>query len=133
MFHVDLDKKRRVVMFRAEGTLSPQDLEDVLKECVRVTDMFKNGQHIVFADMRGLKPLGPEAAQILGQIIRYGREHGTVLCVHISDSSIQKLQAGRLAREASPDDVATINVVSPEEGWRVVDERYRALTGPMVA
>jgi hypothetical protein len=133
MYHVDLDKKRRVIVFRAEGTLSTTDLKDMLKECIRVTDLFKGGQHIVFADMRGLRPLQPEAAQIFGQIIRYGREHGTVLCVHISDSSIQKLQASRLAREAASDDVTTINVVSPEEGWRVVDERYHALVGPMVA
>jgi hypothetical protein len=133
MFHVDVDKKRRVVMFRAEGSLSAEELRAVLTECMRVTDLFKGGQHIVFADMRGLRPLSPEGAQVLGQIIRYGREHGTVLCVHLSDSSILKLQASRLVRENAPEDGTTVNVISPEEGWRVVEERYRALTGPMVA
>jgi len=45
-----------------------------------------------------------------------------------SDSSIAKLQASRLAREASPVDNITTNVVSVDEAERLIEERYRKLS-----
>ena len=77
--------------------------------------------------MRGLTPLSPEGARIFGEIIKYSRARGCLACVHLSDSSIARLQAARLAREASPYDDITVNVVSIEEAQRVVEEKQGSL------
>ncbi len=101
----------------------------MVPEAKRITNLFR-GEHIVLADMRGMSVLAPEAAELFGEVIRYGRMHGAVLCVHLSDSSITRLQAARLAREVQPDDAVTINVVSLEEAHRLIDERFPKLRPP---
>jgi ABC-type transporter Mla MlaB component len=132
MIKIELDKKRRTITLRASGALTVEELKAVLKEAKTATDVFRGGQHIVLADLRGMSTMSPEAAAAFGEVIRYGREHGTALCVHMSDSSIARLQANRLAREVTPEDTGTVNVVSIEEARRVIDERYRDLSGPVV-
>jgi hypothetical protein len=82
---------------------------------------------MLIADMRGLAPLSQESAKLMGEAIAFQRAHGIVLCAHLSDSSITRLQAKRLAREATPNDKVTIEVVSPEEAERVLDERRPTL------
>ena len=114
---------------RLASLLGP-DLKQVLKEAKWSTDAFHGEPHVVFADMRGMVAISPEGAAILGELIRYGRTHGTVCCVHLSDSSIARLQASRLAREASPMDDGTVNVVSLEEAERVIEEKLATLRAP---
>ncbi len=89
---------------------------------VAATDSYGGGRHVVLADMRGLKPAGAEAADIMGNAIGYARARGVACCAHISDSTIARLQAARLAREASADDDVTTDVVSLEEAERVLEE-----------
>jgi hypothetical protein len=97
---------------------------------------------MVVADMRGMKPLHPPVAKLLGEAIGYGRKNGAVLCVHISDHTVQRLQASRVARENSPTDDITVDVSSLEEAERVLDEarsrlddgRYaHSIRGPLAA
>ncbi len=89
---------------------------------IAATDAYAGGPHLVLADMRGLKPAGPESAEIMGNAIAYARTRGVACCAHLSDSTIQRLQTARLAREASPHDDVTTDVVSPEEAERVLEE-----------
>src|SRR6185369_9283284 len=91
------------------------------------TDLFKGEPHIVLADMRGLGVLTEDKQKVFGDIIKYGRTRGTVCCVHLSDSSIARLQQARLAREASPYDDITVNVVSVEEADKVIQEKQSKL------
>jgi hypothetical protein len=58
----------------------------------------------------------------LGYEIGYAREHGVVLCAHLSDDTVQRLQARRVARHSSPADNVTVDVSSIQEARRVVDE-----------
>jgi hypothetical protein len=127
MVKVSLDRIRRTVAYRATGTLKNDELKVVLQEAKWVTDQLVGGEHIVLADLRGMAPLGQEAQALFGEVIRYGRERGTALCIHLSDSSIAKLQANRLAREVSPQDTITTNVVSLDEAERMIEERYPKL------
>jgi hypothetical protein len=127
MFEVTINRNRKTITFRASGLLSDDDMQQVLEEAKWATDGFKGKPHIVLADMRGMKLMSDKSAAAFGEIIRYGREHGTVLCVHLSDSSIARLQANRLARESSPQDDCTINVISREEADKVIHEREGAL------
>lgn len=86
------------------------------------TRSYGGGNHLVLADMRGLKPADPAAAEVMGSAIGYARAHGVACCAHISDSTVARLQARRLAREASPEDDVTIDVVSLEEAEQVLEE-----------
>lgn len=79
-------------------------------------------KHMVIADMRGMKPLHPPVAKLLGEAIGYGRRNGAVLCAHVSDHTVQRLQAARVARENSPTDDVTVDVSSVSEAERVVAE-----------
>ncbi len=129
MFNVQVDRLNRTVRFRATGRLTLEDLQRIKKEAHAAYDQFRGAEHLVLADMRGMSPLAQEAAQIFGEVIRYGREHGTVCCVHLSDSSIARLQANRLAREASPVDEITIDVDSPDEAEKLIKEKQTKLRG----
>jgi hypothetical protein len=123
MYEVTINRGKRLITFRASGRLSMEEMSQVFEEAKRSTDAYKGEPHIVLADMRGLAVLTEDKQKVFGDIIRYGREHGCVTCVHLSDSSIARLQHARLARENSPYDDATINVVSIEEADRVIQEK----------
>ncbi len=112
-----------MITFRASGNLSLAEMKQIYEEAKWSTDVFKSEPHMVLADMRGLPPLTDDKAKILADIIKYGRDHGTICCVHLSDSSIARLQQARLAREASPYDDITVNVVSTEEAEKMILEK----------
>ncbi len=82
---------------------------------------------MVVADMRGMKTVHPSLAAIMGTESGYSRRHGVVLCAHISDDTVQGLQAARLARQNSPTDG---DVHSPEEADRVVRAYAKFLDAP---
>jgi hypothetical protein len=130
MFKVEIDRGLRLLTFRASGTITVEEMKQVTQDARYVTDAFKNGPHIVLADLRGMAVVSDEVARMMGEVMRYGREHGTVCCVHLSDSSIARLQTARLAREVTPDDKITINVVSLEEADRVVQEKQALVKRP---
>jgi hypothetical protein len=127
MYEVTINRGRRLITFRASGTLSLPEMKTIYDESKWSTDVFKGEPHIVLADMRGLPPLTEDKSKVFADIIRYGREHGVICCVHLSDSSIARLQHARLAREASPYDDITVNVVSIEEADRVIQEKQSKL------
>jgi hypothetical protein len=121
-FEVSTDIERRVMRVRLSGVFSGEQMQAFAAACRQATEQFRGTKHTVIADMRGMKPLHQKVAQILGDVIRHGREHGCALCAHISDHTVQRLQAGRLARENSPTDDITVDVSSVSEAERVVDE-----------
>src|SRR5262245_3700934 len=104
MFQIEHDAIARTILFRINGTFSAEEVRAVGREYQRLTDKFRGERHMVLADLRGLRPLSPEAAEVFKGIIAYGRAHGTVCCAHLSDSSIVRLQGSRLAREVTPGD-----------------------------
>jgi hypothetical protein len=123
MFSVQLDRLRRTVRFRATGRLTLDDLKRVAEEARWCYDQFRGAPHVVLADVRGMAALSEDAGKILMDVIKYGRTNGTVCCVHISDLGIARLQAARLAREASPYDGQTIDVASLDEAERLLEEQ----------
>ncbi len=129
MVNVTIDRVRRTITFRAVGNLTLEEVKRTLEEAKRATDLFRGGEHIVLADLRGMGVMSPDVAAVFGEVIQYGRRNGTAWCVHLSDSSVARLQASRLARDASPQDKTTINVVSLDEADKVIEEKYRQLRG----
>ncbi len=127
MFDIKVDLGLRTVRVRATGMVTVEEMRGVRQKALDAYDKMGGADHIVLADLRGMSPMAPDAAAIMGEIIGYGRAHGTVFCVHLSDSSILRLQAARLAREASPQDKITTNVVSLEEAEKLIREAQARL------
>jgi hypothetical protein len=127
MVEVSINRGRHLITFRASGSISVDELQQISADGRLLIDAFRNEPHIVLADMRGLPPLNEERQKIFGEMIRYDRERGCILCVHLSDSSIARLQQARIAREASTYDDVTVNVISPEEAEKLINESQSKL------
>ena len=122
MWEVKNDPEKRTIYVRMSGFMREDEMKEWAEAYKAATDTYKGEKHLVLADMRGLKPAGPEAAEIMGQAIGYARARGVACCAHLSDSTIARLQAARLAREAAVGDDVTTDVVSLEEAERVLAE-----------
>ena len=121
-YEVVLDMANRTIFTRMTGLFSEEDMHAWAKQYHDATDRFQGRKHMVIADMRGMKTVHPSIANIMGGEIGYARDHGVVLCAHLSDDTVQRLQARRVARMNSPDDNITVDVNSVQEARRVVDE-----------
>ncbi len=113
----------RTIYVRMEGKLDAASMREFADEYRKITDSYAGGPHYVLADMRGMVPAQPEVAQMLGSAIGYARSRGVKLCAHVSDDTVQRLQAARLARQNAVGDGVTVECVSPEEAERVLRER----------
>ncbi len=115
MFEVTNDTNRRTVTVRLSGFVRPTEMQDFATAYRGATDTYGGGRHLVLADMRGLRTLEPESAAIFGEVVAYGRQKGCLMCAHVSDSTIARLQTARVASEAAPGDDITVDCVSLEE------------------
>lgn len=115
MFEVTNDVNRRTVTVRLSGFVRPAEMKDYVTAYKAATDTYSGGRHLVLADMRGLKTLEPESASLFGETVAYGRQRGCLMCAHVSDSTISRLQTARVASEAAPNDPITVDCVSLEE------------------
>lgn len=124
---IRVDKARLTIYCKMSGIFTEPDMQKCAEEFRKATDAFQGKRHLVLADMRGMKPTHPKVAAILGEVIAYGRRNGCVRCAHLSDDTVQRLQAARVARMATPDDDVTVVVNSIEEGEQVLEEARREL------
>ena len=122
--HLENHLDKKTIKIRLKGFVDEDSMDQLVNEMKGITDSYRNGQHLILADMRGLKTMKKEVQQLFYQAIAYDRAHGAYKCAHLSDSAIQSLQLKKLAREISPDDSTTVNVVSVEEAEKVLSE-YR--------
>lgn len=119
---------RRVVRARMSGMFDEKGMRAWCADYrERATKPYKGKRHMVIADMRGMKTVHPSIAALMGEEIGHARMNGVVLCAHISDDTVQRLQAARIARQNSASDDATIDVASLEEAERVIENYQRFL------
>jgi len=116
------DLPRRTIRVRMTGEFDVQSIERFAEEYREVTREYAGQAHFVLADMRGTAPIAPDVAIVLGEVMAWSRRHGVVRCVHCSDDTVYRLQAARLGRMSSPHDDLTVDVVSVDEGERVLSE-----------
>jgi len=121
-FEVVLDLANRTLFTRMTGLFSEADMQTWAKLYREATNKFQGRKHMVIADMRGMKTVHPSIANLMGTEIGYARDHGVVLCAHLSDDTVQRLQARRVARQNSPADNVTVDVSSIQEARKVVEE-----------
>ena len=130
MFEVTNQPRRRTILIQMRGNFSEKEMADWAAAYKTATDSYGGSEHLVLADMRGLFTCAPTVAKILMETIAYARRHGVVLCAHISDMTVMRLQAARIARQASEGDDVTIDCVSTEEAEKVLREkRFELLAG----
>jgi hypothetical protein len=130
-FEITTDASMRVVSVRMTGVFDEDNMRAwTAAYRTKGTDLLTGRKHMVVADMRGMKPVHPEIAALMGEEIGYARRHGVVLCAHVSDSVVQRLQAARVARQNSPEDDVTVEVESPEEARRVIEAYAKFLDDP---
>ncbi|MFP2904468.1 hypothetical protein ACLESD_05310 [Pyxidicoccus sp. 3LFB2] len=115
MFEVTNDMNRRTVTVRMSGFIRPTEMKDFVTAYKTATDTYNGGRHLVLADMRGLRTLEPESAALFGEVVAYGRARGCLMCAHVSDSTISRLQTARVASEAAPNDPITVDCISLDE------------------
>lgn len=133
-FEVSVDLGKRTLFTRMTGLFSEADMTAWAETYRRDgTDRFKGRPHMVLADMRGMKTVHPSIAAILGAEIGHARQNGVVLCAHLSDDTVQRLQAKRVARANVEGDDVTVDVASVEEAHRVIDEARARLEEPSYA
>lgn len=130
MISIKDDRAGRTIRITMTGFIKLDEMQTSSMTLRKLTDAYRGTEHLVLADMRGLKPAAPEAAEVLGATIAYVRQRGVVHCAHISDSSTVALQAARLVREAVAGDPGMTNAVSLEEAELVLDEARRKLAPP---
>lgn len=122
MWEVKNHPLKRTIYIRMSGFMREAEMREWAEAYKAATDAYGGGKHLVLADMRGLKPSEPAVAEIMGRAIGYARARGVVCCAHISDSTIARLQAARLARDNAPGDDVTVDVISLEEAELVLEE-----------
>jgi hypothetical protein len=121
-YSVKNDPSQRTIYVRMEGVFDVRQMKQLAQQYLEVTSYYKGGLHLVLADMRGMHIASLEVARILGEAIGEARKLGVVCCAHVCSSTLQKLQAARLAREHSQGNDVTVNVASIEEAYRVLAE-----------
>lgn len=127
---IKFDIKKRTVWMTMTGIYDEDSMRAACAEMRAATQAFRGQDHIYLADMRGMKPTHPNTAALLGEAIGWSRRNGVVLCAHVSDDTVQRLQAARVARQTTPGDNITVDVSSLSEAERVlVEARERLLSG----
>jgi len=116
--------QKKVVVVRMNGVVSLSDLRSGMHEMAIAAASYKGAPFGMIADMRDLVPLSPEAAAVLGEAIAFGRKAGVAVCAHLSSSGIIRLQANRVAREATPGQAGNYDVVSMDEAWKLTSEVF---------
>ncbi|HVJ18923.1 MAG TPA: hypothetical protein VM686_26060 [Polyangiaceae bacterium] len=112
----------RTIFVRMTGKFDIGTMRAFCDEYRAATSTYSGAVHFVLADMRGMQAAQPEVGLMLGSAIGYARTHGVRCCAHLSDDTVQRLQAARLARQSTPGGDVTVDVSSLEEAERVIRE-----------
>ncbi|MDY7225621.1 hypothetical protein [Hyalangium rubrum] len=126
-YTVKNEPSERTIYIRMEGFFEEEEMRKFSKVALEATDTYGGQPHLVLADMRGMQIASIEVSKLFGEYIGSARQKGVACCAHLSTSTVQKLQAARLARENSPGDDVTVNVVSIEEAHKLFGEARRRL------
>jgi hypothetical protein len=124
------EPSERTIYIRMEGYFGEQEMKDFIRVALEATESYNGKPHFVLADMRGMQIISIEVSKLFGDYIGESRRKGVSRCAHLSTSTVQKLQAARLARENSPGDDVTVNVVSIEEAHKLLGEARRQFEAP---
>ena len=132
MYEVRNDVPARTMYVTMRGLLRLEEMQRCAAALRAASDAFEGRPHLCLAVMKGLTVMDPEAAQVLRESIAYTRERGVVLCAHVVDTTLVRLQALRIGIQASGPD-ATIDCTSVEEAERVLAHYRKQLEAAAAA
>jgi hypothetical protein len=121
-FEVSANLQRRILRIRLAGGIGAEQMQAIAAALSQATSEFRGKKFMVTVDSRGLRPLHPHLAKIFCEVIAHGRKSGCALCVHLSDYTVERLNAHHLARENSVTDDFSVDVSSESEAERVTEE-----------
>jgi hypothetical protein len=121
------DRDKRIIYLRMTGPFDLATMQQCMAEMRIITNSYRGEPHFMLADLRGFVPAFSDVAAAMGEGIKHCRANGIKCCAHLSDNSVTRLQAARLARAATVGDDITVDVVSEAEGERLLAERLQAL------
>lgn len=128
---IEVNVAKRIVHITMSGIYDQDAMVGAVDKMKAATQSFHGQAHIYLADMRGMKTAHPSVAALLGGGIAWTRANGVGMCAHVSDDTVQRLQALRVARQATPGDDVTVDCNSLDEALRVVKEASERLTNRM--
>jgi hypothetical protein len=70
-YHVDTESQPGIVRFKLEGTLTAAEARAFVTAHNNAIDRLRNTDYVVFGDLRALRPLSPDCAEIIEQAKRY--------------------------------------------------------------
>lgn len=102
MFSIKVDRLRAVISYELEGRLEDEELRRFDHELAEVLGSLQGREIRMKADLRGLKPVSPEAAERLRRLQAYALDCGAMKLAEIVDNHepLLSLQLGRIARES---------------------------------
>jgi hypothetical protein len=121
-YSVRNEPSERTIYLRMEGFFEEGEMKEFLRQLREATEGYAGQPHLVLADMREMQITSVEVSKLLGEAIGEARQKGVTCCVHLTSSTLQKMQVARLAREYSKGEDVTVNVSSLEEAQKVLEE-----------
>ena len=126
-FSVRYLRERRRIDLRLSGVFDLRPMRRFCQEYRAVTALLRGEQHIVIADLRGLRPLAPAVAEHLAETLVWAREHGVCCQAHVADDLVSGMQLARLARGRSDGEDITVDCESLDDAVLVANEKLREL------
>ena len=131
MYEVRNDVPGRTLHVTLRGSIGSEEMARFAAELRAASDSYADRPHLCLAVMKGLTVMEPAAAQLLRERIAYTRQHGVVLCAHVVDTTLARLQTLRIGIQASGPD-ATLDCTSVEEAERVLAYHRKQLEAAAV-
>lgn len=98
-----LGTSRRTFHFRLSGFLSSEVLEthaaEIEQRYQRAVDSFAGKRFLVYADLRGLKPLSEKANELVQRLMAYGMARGLYFSVNIVPSTLATISIRKAGQQ----------------------------------
>lgn len=105
MFQVKVDRIKALVELSLEGRIEVDEIRSCAAELDDVLATLQGREIRLLVDLRGLKPVAPEVAEVLRRFQERALDIGLARFAEVVDSELLALQLGRIARESGVDRV----------------------------
>jgi hypothetical protein len=130
MFEARNDTERQTCHVRMRGAVGPDEMREFAVYFGAISASYRGAPHLCVLDLRGLRPLEPEAAVLLSRTLARAREGGLAYLAHVSDETAARLAALGVGGEESPDNAHTLDCASVEVAERALQGLRAALLTP---
>lgn len=105
MFQVKVDRIKALVELSLDGRIEGDEVKAFGQELETVLATLQGREIKLLMDLRGLKPVAPESAEVIRRFQERALDTGVSRFAEVVDSELLSLQLGRIARESGVDRV----------------------------